>query len=109
MTYPTPSDPLASAARFAAEQAGWVERVFDRHIQRPDGSCAGCGSYRLVSWPCVLVDIANRANQILSAADQCSAEPKRPTGDRCPVNLAASRPPSLPGNDRAPARAPGAA
>ena len=109
MTGLTPPDPVASAAQFAAEQAGWVERVLDRHTQRPDGTCAGCGSYRLVSWPCVLVDIANRAEQILSVAAPRPAGPERPTGARCPEDPATSRPPSLLGNDRAPARTPGAA
>jgi len=36
---------LAAAARFGAEQPGWVDRVIDRHTQRADGSCAGCGCY----------------------------------------------------------------
>ena len=56
---------IEAAARFAAEQLGWIERVRGQHTGRGDGSCAGCGSYRFVRWPCVLIDIAGRAEQLL--------------------------------------------
>jgi len=98
---------LAAAARFGAEQPGWVDRVIDRHTQRADGSCAGCGCYRPVSWPCVLLHIARRAAQIQAARAQRGVRSESPAGGRCPTNPAASR--LSPPAGAAPVRAPGAA
>ena len=81
---------IEAAARFAAEQSGWIDRVRGEHTRRPDGSCAGCGSYRLVRWPCVLIDIAGLAERIPNRRAPRPAEP--PAGGRCPTDPAASRP-----------------
>ena len=57
-------DPLDTAVRFAAEQPGWADRVLHQHKNDGDGCCTGCGDYRLVRWPCVLVHIATRVRAI---------------------------------------------
>ncbi|WP_028922609.1 hypothetical protein [Pseudonocardia acaciae] len=57
-------DVIETAAWWAIEQPGWVERVFERHVS-DDGRCTGCGSYRPVPWPCVLVVIARRAQELI--------------------------------------------
>lgn len=57
-------DVIETAAWWAIEQPGWVERVFERHTS-DDGRCAGCGSYRPVPWPCVLIAIARRAQELI--------------------------------------------
>lgn len=60
----TLTDPLLAAARFGADEPGWIGRVVDRHTRRTNGSCAGCGSYRAVAWPCAMVHIARLAKEI---------------------------------------------
>ena len=83
---------IEAAARFAAAQAGWIERVRGQHIRRVDGSCAGCGCYRLVRWPCVLIDIAGHAEWIRNRRAPRPAQVYPPAGGRCPEDPAASRP-----------------
>jgi len=56
--------PIDSAVRFAVQQPGWADRVMRDHRRGADGSCTGCGGYRLVRWPCVLIHIAVRAQQL---------------------------------------------
>jgi len=64
MTPPT-ADVIETAARWAVTQSGWIQRVLDGHTERCDvGHCAGCGTYRPTRWPCVLVVIAHRAQQL---------------------------------------------
>ncbi|WP_028927956.1 hypothetical protein [Pseudonocardia acaciae] len=70
MTRHTTPDPIDAAAWFVAGQPGATARILERHTAREDGSCAGCGVYRPVRWPCVLVHIARRAKKISSAADK---------------------------------------
>lgn len=63
---PAPSaDPTEVAARFAAEEQGWADRVFAQHTALPSGDCAGCGCYRRVRWPCVQIRIAERVREIV--------------------------------------------
>ena len=69
MNGPPDRDAFDAAVSFATAQPGWTARVGARHTPRPDGSCAGCGSYRLVRWPCVLVHIARRAEQTRAPRD----------------------------------------
>lgn len=60
-------DVMKTAAEWALTQPGWIERVLQAHTERGDvrGRCAGCGTHRLVNWPCALVTIAYRALQIV--------------------------------------------
>ena len=84
---------IDATARFAAAEPGWIERVRAQHTRRGDGSCAGCGSYRMVRWPCVLIDIAGRAEQLLgTGVSRRSVQVEPPAGGRCPEDPAASRP-----------------
>lgn len=57
-------DPVELAAQFVSSDPGWTDRVGATHIQRLDGDCTGCGSYRPVKWPCVLIKIRQRALEI---------------------------------------------
>jgi len=58
---PAEPDPIEAAAWFLAAQPGAVERTLRAHARRADGRCDGCGQLRQVWWPCVLVNIALRA------------------------------------------------
>jgi hypothetical protein len=89
-------DPLVVAAQFAAAQPGWIERVRSAHIARADGTCAGCGTCRPARWPCVLVYIAGRAEQVVVDNSPCLAPPAQPipvTGR--PSDLAVRRSPPV--------------
>ena len=90
---------IASAAWFAAEQSGWIDRVHTQHTPRGDDSCAGCGSYRLVPWPCVLIHIARHAATI-QAAHNRRPHPDSPAGGRCPTDPATT--PDAPAGGRCP-------
>jgi hypothetical protein len=59
---------LEAAARFAAAEPGWMDRVFAAHVRGEDGRCAGCATQAgpSVRWPCVMVYIATRAHEINS-------------------------------------------
>ncbi len=73
----TRRDPIEAAARFVAEEPGWIDRALAQHIRRNSGDCAACGDYRPVQWPCVLVHIANRAAEMIrehpSRSSRCAA------------------------------------
>lgn len=63
-TPPVRPDPIETAAWFAAAQPGFADRLLSAHARRKSGDCAGCGVYRPTRWPCALVSIARRAEQI---------------------------------------------
>lgn len=73
------SDPVEMAARFVSSDPGWTDRVGASHIQRLDGDCTGCGSYRPVEWPCVLVKIRQRALEIQGNQERAMARRSRST------------------------------
>lgn len=60
---PRPS-PIEAAALFLLDQPGAVARVHEHHAPLDNGDCAGCGVYRPVIWPCVLIYIARRAEEL---------------------------------------------
>lgn len=66
--------PVEMAARFVAEQPGGAGRIFERHEARGDGTCTGCGVYRPVQWPCLMIFIARRAEEI---TDESLVRPAR--------------------------------
>jgi len=57
-------DPIEPAAYFMAAQPGGPERVLAQHTRREDGRCSACSVHALVSWPCGLASIAQRAQTI---------------------------------------------
>jgi len=57
-------DPIESGAQFMAAQSGAAERILAKHTRRDDGRCAQCSTRTLVTWPCTLANIANRAHMI---------------------------------------------
>lgn len=60
---PLPS-PIEAAALFLIDQPGALARVREHHTPLDNGDCAGCGVYRPVTWPCVLIYIARRADEL---------------------------------------------
>lgn len=58
-----PTGVIKTAAEWALAQPGWIHRVLEAHTESgaARGFCAGCGTYRLVKWPCALVAIAQSA------------------------------------------------
>jgi len=68
-------DPIEPAARFVAEQKGGFDRILFQHKRRPDGRCAECSARELVTWPCTLVNIANRARMISDGGSQRRQRP----------------------------------
>src|SRR5262249_47417749 len=64
------ADTNSSAASYTASQGLHLPPLelgrpdIDRHTRRANGSCAGCGSYRAVAWPCALIHIARLAKEI---------------------------------------------
>lgn len=75
-------DAVEFAARWAADQPGWIPRVLAGHRERPEGSgnCGACTGCRSVKWPCVLWFIATwgKALQKQAQAEQQRAD--RPAG-----------------------------
>jgi hypothetical protein len=57
-------DPIEVAAQFIATQGDGPERLLAIHTRRDCGACNGCGVYRPITWPCVLVAIGERALEI---------------------------------------------
>lgn len=58
------SSAIEAAAKFVAGEDGAAARLLSQHTRNDHGDCAGCGGYRPVRWPCVLVHIAERAREI---------------------------------------------
>lgn len=81
--------PIETAAWFLLQQPGGVGRFFARHTALESGSCAGCGTYRPVRWPCVLVYIARRAQQIHPGRAVSSADAATPGMDKPATRVAA--------------------
>lgn len=88
---------LAAAAWFVAEQPEGIARIDQRHTARPDGSCAGCGTYQPVPWPCVLVYIGQLAKHLRGQTTAGAAE-ITPHPDSAAPNPAAraQQPPPIP-------------
>ena len=80
MTHTSRPDSIATAAWFVAGQPGSAARLLGAHTRRDSGDCAGCGVYRPTRWPCALVSIARRAEQLNRERSQCPT----PTGHRQP-------------------------
>jgi hypothetical protein len=82
-------DPIVSAAWFVANQPGGAARLFDRHWVREDGDCNGCGVYRPVRWPCVLIYIARRAEEFglarVLASTDLPTDPPHPAASQRPI------------------------
>jgi len=58
------TDPIESGAQFMAAQVGAPDRILAKHTRRDDGRCAECSTRTLVTWPCTLANIADRAKMI---------------------------------------------
>lgn len=68
------SDVITTAAEFVLGQEGWIATARARHVPDRNDECVECPS----RWPCAQIAIADRADQMVSAALADRAAPRHP-------------------------------